>query len=225
MTQTTPFSTAGSFPLPDTFSSELVQLIDRVKPSIVQVQNQGRGAGTAIIWHLDGTNATILTNHHVVADKATVHIRLSDGRILEAEVIDTNPTLDLATLKVSADNLIVATPGDSSHLRIGELVFAIGHPWGQGWVVTAGIVSGLGTVKVPYSDRIAQYIRSDVPIAPGNSGGPLLDAQGTVIGINSMVLGGDLAVAIPSNVVSSWLEELANSHKINTDLNTLERSA
>lgn len=227
MTQTSIFSTAESSHLPDVFSAELMRIVEHVKPSIVQVQNHGRGGGTGIIWRIKDTEATILTNHHVVGDEESVQVRLTDGRTLEAKVINRNPTLDLATLKVTADNLSVSMIGNSTNLRIGELVFAIGHPWGQRWVVTAGIISGLGKVKVPYNGREAQYIRSDVPIAPGNSGGPLLDAEGTVIGINAMVLGGDLAVAIPSNVVSSWLGELANSNfsEDNTDGRTLERSA
>ena len=104
-------------------------------------------------------------------------------------------------------------------MRVGELVFAIGHPWGRRGVVTAGIVSGLGTVRFPTKNVVAglapaiastQYIKSDVRLAPGNSGGPLLDAQGTVVGVNAMIFGGDLSVAIPSNVVSTWIAGLSD---------------
>ena len=206
MTQTTLSSTKSTFLLPDTLSSALTQLIDRVQPGIVQVRNSGRGAGTGIIWRTDGT---IVTNHHVVPhDDATIHVHLTDDRVFDAKVIDRNPKLDIAMLKITADNLTAVPVGDSSRLRIGEFVFAIGNPWGHRGVVTAGIVSGLSTVKLPDSDSTTQYIKSDVQLAPGFSGGPLLDASGTVVGINAMVFGGDLGVCIPSNVVSDWIAGL-----------------
>ncbi|MBV9230632.1 MAG: trypsin-like peptidase domain-containing protein, partial [Chloroflexi bacterium] len=105
------------------------------------------------------------------------------------------------------DNLKALPVGDSSKLRVGEWVFAIGHPWGQRWAVTAGIVSGISSVKLA-DNLTTQYIKSDVLLAPGNSGGPLLDADGNVVGINAMIFGGDLSVSIPSNVVSGWLKSL-----------------
>ena len=203
MAQTTLDTTTQGFPLPDVFSAELMRLIEHVKPGIVQVRNEGRGAGTGIIWRPDGT---IVTNHHVVPDdETTIQVYLSDGRVLNAQVIDRNPKLDLAVLKVTADNLVALPAGASSRLRVGELVFAIGHPWGQRWVATAGIVSGVGTLKASEDARTSQHIKSDVRIAPGYSGGPLLDAQGKVVGINAMIFGGDLAVSIPSDVVSNWI--------------------
>jgi serine protease Do len=114
-------------------------------------------------------------------------------------------------LRVEAHDLPAANVGDSAGLRVGELVFAIGHPWGQPWVVTGGIISGLGEAQVQAESgtpqggaRTAAYIRSDVRLRPGNSGGPLVNARGEVIGINAMVFGGDLAVAIPSHVASAW---------------------
>lgn len=197
--------------LPDVFSHALMQIIDTVQPSIVQVRNQGRGAGTGIIWSTDGY---VITNHHVVpSDKTTIQVHLADGRILDAKVIDRHPKQDLAMLRIVADNLQVAAIGDSAKLRIGEWVFAIGNPWGQRGVVTAGIVSGVSAAKDNDTDQPTPYIKSDVHLAPGNSGGPLLDAEGKVVGINAMIFGGDLAVSIPSNVVSSWLEGLPK-HRI-----------
>jgi len=115
-------------------------------------------------------------------------------------------------LKVNGDNLKALPIGDSSRLRIGEWVFAIGHPWGQRWALTAGIVSSLSSVKVA-DDLTTRYIKSDVGLAPGNSGGPLLDAEGKVVGINAMIFGGDLSVAIPSDIVSVWLAGLPASKR------------
>ena len=211
MTQTTEgapkdsLSPQSSLHLPDVFSSALVELFNKVQPSIVQVGIQGRGGGTGVIWNPDGR---IITNAHVVAnEQAKIHVHLTDGRTLEAKVLHRDPRLDLAMLKVNGDNLKALPIGDSSRLRIGEWVFAIGHPWGQRWALTAGIVSSLSSVKVA-DDLTTRYIKSDVGLAPGNSGGPLLDAEGKVVGINAMIFGGDLSVAIPSDIVSTWLAGL-----------------
>jgi len=205
-TISSPVPSSLSSLLPDAFSHALVQIVNLLQPSIVQVRNGGRGAGTGVIWSTDGY---IITNHHVVpGDKATIQVHLSDGRVLEARVVDRHPKQDLAMLQISADDLQAASAGDSSKLRVGEWVFAIGNPWGQRGVVTAGIVSGFGSARHNDDEQPTHYIKSDVHLAPGNSGGPLLDAEGRVVGINAMIFGGDLAVAIPSNVVSSWLEAM-----------------
>lgn len=192
--------------LSDAVSEETVQMLERLRPSIVQVRGGGRGGGAGFVWRADGG---IVTNYHVVAGVGgTPQTQLADGRKLDARVVNYNRTLDLALLQVQADDLVAAPVDDSSKLRIGELVFAIGHPWGQLNVVTAGIVSGLGEVAVPGSGHTAQYIRSDARVAPGNSGGPLLNAHGAVIGITAMIFGGDMAVAIPSHVAGAWVAGL-----------------
>ncbi|HUS16341.1 MAG TPA: trypsin-like peptidase domain-containing protein, partial [Chloroflexia bacterium] len=192
--------------LPGAISDEIIAMIDRVRPSVVQVRRGRHGSGAGVIWQTDGG---IITNNHVVAGHGgTIEVLLTDGRTLEAQVTARNRTLDLAMLKVAADDLPAAPVADSTRLRVGDLVFAVGHPWGQRGVVTAGIVSGLGHVRAPGSRETAPYIRSDVLLAPGNSGGPLLDATGAVAGINAMIFGGDLGVAIPSHVTTAWVAEL-----------------
>ena len=222
MTQTETYTQQSSLPLPDAFSAELTALFTTVQPSIVQVHTEGRGAGTGIVWNADGH---IITNNHVVAkDNARVQVFLADGRTLDAKVLHRNPRLDLALLKVISENLKPLRAGDSSKLRVGEWVFAIGHPWGQRWVVTAGIVSTQRTAKIA-DDVTTQYIQSDVLLAPGNSGGPLLDTDGNVVGINAMIFGGDLAVAIPSNVVTIWLAGLTKrTVKLGVAVQTAELS-
>lgn len=203
MTQQVTPQTSSS--LPDVFSQGLTAIFERAKPAIVQVNVSRRGGGTGIVWRSDGL---ILTNNHVVPnDQARVEVVFADGRTLPAKVLHHQRNLDLAVLKVDATDLPFLSAGDSGKLRIGELVFAIGHPWGQRWVVTAGVVSNTSAVKVSDGQTV-QYIRSDVQLAPGNSGGPLLNADGDVVGINAMILGGDLSVAIPSAVVSAWLAGL-----------------
>lgn len=181
-------------------------LAERAMGFVVQVRGRGRGQGSGIVW---GDGARVLTNFHVVAGMADGAEAITlDGRRFEAELIAGNPQLDLALLKLAGSGLSPAPVGDSARLRVGELVFAIGDPWGQRGVVTAGVVSGLGRQAGPRGEAPVPYIRSDVRLAPGNSGGPLLDARGAVIGINAMIFGGDLAVAIPAHVATAWAEQL-----------------
>src|SRR5918998_3589111 len=172
-------------------------MVGRAQESVVQVRARGRGVGAGVIWDKEGL---VLTNHHIVAGrrrgtKAAVVLR--DGREFGAEVVKRGRDLDLALLRVEdgPGDLPSAPVGDSDELRVGGLVYAIGHPWGRRGAVTAGIVSGLGVVRGPGGR--ARYIQSDVALAPGNSGGPLLNARGEVVGINSMIFG-RLALSVPS---------------------------
>jgi serine protease Do len=157
-----------------------------------------------VIWDKEGL---VLTNHHVVAGRrrgAKAAVVLSDGREFGAEVVKRGHDLDLALLRVEdgPGDLPAAPVGDSDALRVGQLVYAIGHPWGRLGAVTAGVVSGLGVAGGPRGR--ARYVQSDVSLAPGNSGGPLLNAGGEVVGINAMIFG-RLALSIPSKAASAWL--------------------
>lgn len=184
-------------------SDASAEILAKASSGVVEVRSRGRGAGAGIIWDVAGR---IMTNHHVVVGTGgRPQVVLTDGRRFETKLIAENAALDLALLEVEGRDLPALAIGDSSKLRVGELVFALGHPWGQKGVVTAGIVSGLGTITGVRSGRSADYIRSDVSLAPGNSGGPLLNARGEVVGINSMIFGGDLSVAVPSSVALDWL--------------------
>jgi serine protease Do len=185
-------------------SSVSAEMIGGAHESVVQVRSWGRGTGAGVIWDVDGL---ALTNHHVVAGGrrgTRVQVVLHDGRTLDAEVVKRGRNLDLALLRIkdAPGNLPAAPQGDSDKLRVGGLVYAIGHPWGRLGAVTAGIVSGLGVVRGPGGR--ARYIQSDVALAPGNSGGPLLNARGEVVGINAMIFG-RLALSVPSNAASAWL--------------------
>ncbi|HEY6410568.1 MAG TPA: trypsin-like peptidase domain-containing protein, partial [Ktedonobacteraceae bacterium] len=217
MTQETQFTKEISSLLPDAFSHALMQVVAQVQPSIVQVAKEGRGAGTGIVWKVEGHEGHIITNNHVVPDDSTrIQVHLSDGRSLDAKVIDRHKKLDVAMLLVEGEHLQAVEVADSASLRVGEWVFAVGNPWGQRGVVTAGIISGVSTPKATEGEDEfpVRYIKSDVILAPGNSGGPLLNADGMVVGVNAMVFGGDLAVSIPSNVVSSWIAGLSRRRQI-----------
>jgi len=185
-------------------SSASAEMVGRAHESVVQVRARDRGAGAGVLWDKEGL---VLTNHHVVTGRrpgSKTSVVLRDGRKFDAEVVKRGHDLDLALLRVESGpgDLPAAPVGDSSSLRVGELVYAIGHPWGRLGAVTTGVVSGLGVVRG--SRGRTRYVQSDVSLAPGNSGGPLLNARGEVVGINAMIFG-RLALSVPSNAASAWL--------------------
>lgn len=174
----------------------LSELAQRLRRSTVQVRAGRSGAGSGIVWRQDGL---IVTNAHVVhGRRLTVDLPNGDSR--DAELIAADPKRDLAALRVSAQGLEAAQVGDSDRVRPGELAFAVGNPLGLVGAVSAGIVVAAGST----SSSRSRWIQADVRIAPGNSGGPLADARGRVIGVNSMIYGG-LAIAVPSNAVERFL--------------------
>lgn len=179
----------------------LAAIVARVQPSVVLVRNGQAGLGAGIVWRADGI---VLTNDHVLGGHSATVV-LGDDRQVAATVIARDPVLDLAALQVDAAALPVVQVGPSEQVRVGELVLAVGHPWGQRGNVTLGIISALGALEVGWRRSPVAYLRSDVQLAPGNSGGPLLDAHGRVIGINAMIFGGDLSVAIPAHIAEQFL--------------------
>jgi serine protease Do len=179
------------------------QMIERAQRSVVQVRSGGRGIGAGVIWDPDGL---VMTNHHVVSGgRRNVTVALHDGRAFDAEVVKSSGSMDLALLRLSSEatNLPASQVGDSDALRVGELVYAIGHPWGRVGAVSAGIVGGVGELRGRGRGSSARYVRSDVTLAPGNSGGPLLNARGEVVAINAMVFG-RMALSIPGNAAGAW---------------------
>jgi serine protease Do len=174
------------------------RVAERLRQSTVQVKGRrGPGGGSGVIWQPDGV---IITNAHVARGTEAI-ITLADGRTFDATVTARDDGRDLAALKVDATDLPAAPIGDSDALRVGELVIAVGNPLGLTGAVTAGVVHAIGGGDGP---RQRPWVQADVRLAPGNSGGPLADAQGRVIGINSMIAGG-LALAVPSNAVQQFL--------------------
>jgi serine protease Do len=173
------------------FMNGLSEVADRVRRSTVQVESRGRGAGSGVIWRADGL---VVTNAHVVRG-GRAQVSLSEGRPLCARVAAIDRHLDLALLQTDAADLPAATVGDSDALRVGELIFAVGNPYGQAGTVTVGII---------HAGETQRWIQSDVRLAPGNSGGPLANAEGRVIGINTMVVN-RLALSIPSSIVDRFV--------------------
>ena len=170
---------------------------ERLRRSTVQVVSGRRGGGSGVIWDAGGL---IVTNAHV-AQSNRPSVELWDGRRLEAQVTAHDPRRDLAALRVSASDLPAATPGDSDALRAGELAMAIGNPLGFKGALTTGVIHSIGPV-----DGMGRqtWVRATVRLAPGNSGGPLANADGHVIGINTAIVYG-LGLAVPSRAVMEFL--------------------
>jgi serine protease Do len=162
------------------------EVAERLRRATVHVERSGSG----VIWDDAGL---IITNAHV-ARAPKLRVELWDGRSFEGTVVARDPRRDLASLRIAADGLPAVAAGDSAELRVGELVMAVGNPLGFVGALTTGVVHAL----------TRRWVHADVRLAPGNSGGPLADARGRVIGINTMIAGG-LALAVPSNSVVKFL--------------------
>ncbi len=177
---------------------ELGALAERVRAGVVRISN-GRGAGSGTIWHEDGL---IVTNYHVVPGERA-QVTLADGREFPGTVTANLPERDLALIRIEARGLAALPVGDSGALRVGELVLAVGHPLGVPGATTLGIYSGTGPIEG--GERNGRHFReailADIELRPGNSGGPLVNARGEVVGINAMVMGPRTALAIPSATV------------------------
>ncbi|MCC7365507.1 MAG: trypsin-like peptidase domain-containing protein [Dehalococcoidia bacterium] len=168
--------------------------------SVAALVRSRAGGGSGTVWSSDGL---IVTNSHVVpGDRAEVV--LAGERVLPARVVSRDAGADLAALRIEATGLPAAKPADSDAVRPGQLVFAIGNPWGARDILTAGVVVGRGPGGLENAVPLDDAIRADVQLAPGNSGGPLVDAAGRVVGVNAMIAGG-MAVAVPSNTVERFL--------------------
>jgi len=212
--------------------TSLAPLVEAASPAVVNIQvtqlrrdRFGRtgevgGAGSGVI--VDADNGYILTNHHVVGEADEIQVTLSDGRTLDAEVVGSDSGTDIALLKVEPDNLTEMPIGDSSSVRVGDFVIAIGNPYGLDNTVTSGIVSALGRTGINRGG-FENFIQTDASINPGNSGGALVNMDGELIGINSMIFsrtGGNVGIgfAVPTEIASSIMGQILDFGEIRRGL-------
>lgn len=183
-------------------ATDLATVVARLREITAEVRTAAQAGGAGVIWSADGL---VATSAHVILSARGVrgdpHVRLADGRRLPAALVEWDQELDLALLRVEAHDLPAATIGDPDRLRPGALVLAVGHPFGLPGAAVMGVVHA-----APARARRGGpgWIQADLRLAPGNSGGPLADAQGLVIGINAMIAGG-LALAVPSPTVQDFV--------------------
>ena len=181
-------------------SDQMASVVELARRSLVRVNNSHNGVGAGIILHQDGL---VLTNAHVI-QQSSIEIILPDERKLSARTLAFDPELDLAALSVDAECLPIIELGDSRSLKPGQLVLAVGHPWGIAGAVCAGSIIDVGLpLEIP---RIRyEFIQAGLQLRPGHSGGPLVDVQGKLIGINTMITGPKVGLAIPIHVVKNFL--------------------
>ena len=190
--------------LSNLLADELDALVNRVRPSLAVIRNH-HGAGAGIVVGSDGL---ILTNNHVVG-RHTPAVLLADDGEYEGRLVARDPEIDLALLQITATGLQAMPFALAKDVRIGELAFALGHPWGQRGYLTSGIISALGSAQTGGRRKLIPILRSDVPLAPGNSGGPLVNAGGELLGINTMIVGGDQSVSVPAWIAREFIGQSA----------------
>lgn len=195
------------------FSDQFAAIVEQVGHSAARVDARHRVAGTGVVWSSDGI---VVTADHVVEREEDIHVQL-DGTTYDAELVGRDPTTDIAVVRINSKNGIPAKIGDSKVIKQGNLVFAVGRPWGEEAIVSAGVVSAVGRFGFGngWGEQFREgLIHADVTLYPGFSGGPLADASGRVVGINTSAIGRGMSLAVPTETVSRVVAELLKEGRI-----------
>lgn len=189
-------------------SSGWSEAADRVRPSLVHVLSHGRGAGAGTIWHALGL---IVTNAHV-AGAGRLTVRCLGGAEYPATVLARDHRLDLAALAIESEDLPAIELGASRPLRSGQLVLAMGHPWGIAYAATLGSVIEVGESLAALPKAEGEWIAVSLHLRPGHSGGALIDVHGRLVGINTLMAGPDVGMAIPVEVAKRFMHQALARH-------------
>ena len=182
-------------------NTEMGLVVEEARRGLVQVKGSREGSGAGTIWHADGL---VITNAHVVRSQSP-RVVLPDGTELPARLLASDTDRDVAALLVEASGLPTIQLGDSRSLRPGQWVLSLGHPWGVAGAATSGVVIGSGA-DLPELPRPGQeWVAVSLHLRPGHSGGPLVDHQGRLVGINTMMLGLEVGLAVPVHAVREFL--------------------
>jgi len=204
----------------DSYSNTVISAVEKVSPAVVQIvaykngNEKDAGGGSGFFISSEGF---IVTNSHVVAEAVKLEVRTPDGEVFLAELKGNDPSTDVAVIKVYGKNFPSVKFGDSSKLRVGQLVVAIGNPYGFQYTVTAGVVSALGRSMRSYAGRlIDNVIQTDAALNPGNSGEPLINSKGEVVGINTAIIASaqGLCFAVGSNTAEYVVGKLIMEGKV-----------
>ena len=195
-------------PLLQELNTNIAELVDKTRGSLVQITN-GCGTGAGTIWHPEGL---IITNAHVVG-RSPLRIVLPDGTTTPARILAHDVANDVAALLVEASGLPAINLGESRSLKSGQWVLAMGNPWGVVGSVTFGAVIGAGTDLLEGMASGREWVAVNLHLRPGYSGGPLIDSQGRLVGINTMMTSPDIGMAVPVHVVKAFLRRSLGSVK------------
>ena len=183
-------------------NEDMSNVVERARAALVRIDSGGRGAGAGTIWHPEGL---ILTNAHVAGGRS-LRVTLPNGKTQPARLIAHDKIHDLAALTVEGNGLPAVDLGNSDRLEPGDWVVALGHPWGVHGAATAGVVIAV-SVPPEMDSMDREFIQVSLHLRPGHSGGPLVDAQGRLIGVNTMMAGPNVGLAVPVQTIKAFLKE------------------